>query len=303
MPEEAQIFQLKYDGPALADHTIAISDLAPALLGLSDLVDESNHIINGDRTSISLKIKATEPGCFQVEIHAVQSMANAAVDFLTGRPITALVALLTLIGFARFGAVGTANTVIEIIRRLQGKPPKSVTPSQDGAEVELELPTGEKIRVQRGVWEICISHKARTAVHKVVKPLDREGVEDLEIIEQNETVTRINKSEARYFITPEQAEEELQVSERITHVSIVSLWFTGENKWKLNEGGNIFNASITDHNFIRKTLANEESFQAGDLLKVRLKQTQFKTEAGLKSEWEIVEVLDHLRGAIQIPLI
>jgi hypothetical protein len=49
-------------------------------------------------------------------------------------------------------------------------------------------------------------------------------------------------------------------------------------------------------------LANEESFQAGDLLRVRLKQTQFMTQAGLKSEWEVVEVIEHIRGARQIPL-
>src|SRR5437762_2301666 len=104
MPEETQTFQLKYDGPALADHTIAISDLAPALLGLSDLIDEANHIVNGDRTSVSLKIKATEPGCFQVEIHAAQSFTDAAVDLLSGKHITALLQLLALLGLATYGS-------------------------------------------------------------------------------------------------------------------------------------------------------------------------------------------------------
>ena len=159
------------------------------------------------------------------------------------------------------------------------------------------------MRASRDVWEIYSSHKARTAVHKVVKPLEKEGFEELEVVKERETVTRITKSEVRYFVPPEQAEEQLQVSERITHVSIVSLWFTEENKWKLNEGGNIFHASISDQAFIKKMLSNEESFQAGDLLKVRLRQTQYMTQAGLKSEWEIVEVIDHIRGAKQIPLL
>jgi|ERR1041385_838104 hypothetical protein len=301
--DDEERFLLKYEGVALVDHSIDVTDLAPALLGLSELVDEANHVINRDRTSISLRIKATEPGCFQVEIHAIQSVANAAVDFLTGKEITALVALLTLLGFATDTGRAVLNSVIEVIRRLRGRPPKSVTPLQDGAEVELELPTGEKLRVERGVWEICISQKARTAIQKIVKPLQKEGIEELEVIRERETTTRITKSEAPYFAAPEETQEELQVSERITHVNIVSLWFEKEHKWRLNEGGNVFYATISDVEFIKKTLANEEAFRAGDLFKVKLRQTQYRTSTGLKSEWEVVEVIEHLGGAAQIPLL
>lgn len=303
MPDAEERFLLKYEGPALVDHTIDVTDLAPALLGLSELIDEANHVINSDRTSISLRIKATEPGCFQVEIHAAQSLTNAAVDFLSRRDVIALATLLVFLGFAKATGKAAVNSVIEIVRRLQGKPPKSVTPVQDGAEVELELSTGEKLRVERGVWEICISRKARTAIQKIVKPLDREGIEELEVVREQQTTTRITKPEAHYFASPEETQEQLQVSERITHVSIVSLWFAEEHKWKLNEGGNVFNATISDPEFIKKTLSNEESFRAGDLFKVKLRQTQFRTSSGLRSEWEIVKVIEHLGGSAQIPLL
>jgi hypothetical protein len=181
MPDEAETFQLKYDGPALADHTIEVADLAPALLGLSELIEEANHVVNNDRTSISLRIKATEPGCFQVEIHAVQSLTDAAVDFLSGRPVTALIALLTLLGLAGTAGKAAVTGVIEVIRRLRGKPPKSVNPLPETGDVQLELPSGEILRVNHEVWEICVSQKARTAVHKMVKPLEKEGIEKLDL--------------------------------------------------------------------------------------------------------------------------
>jgi hypothetical protein len=51
MPADAEErFLLKYEGDALVDHSIDVTDLAPALLGLSELVDEANHVINNDRT-------------------------------------------------------------------------------------------------------------------------------------------------------------------------------------------------------------------------------------------------------------
>jgi hypothetical protein len=49
MPADEERFLLKYEGPALVDHTIDVTDLAPALLGLSELIDEANHVINSDR--------------------------------------------------------------------------------------------------------------------------------------------------------------------------------------------------------------------------------------------------------------
>jgi hypothetical protein len=295
--EEAS-FQIKYDGPALADHTIDVNDLAPALLGLNDLIQEANHVVNNDRAAVSLRIKATEPGCFTIQAQAYQSLLDAGVDLLTGRPVTALVALLALIGFATNG-----KGAIEIIRRLRGKSPKAVNPIPDSGEVEIEFPDGETIRASGNVWEICRSQKARTAIHKVVKPLEKEGVEELEVIQEREVVTRITKAEQPYFLPPAEAQEQLLVTERITHVNIVSLWFSGDHKWRLSEGGNVFSASISDLDFIKKTISNEEAFRAGDFLKVRLRQTQFMTPSGLKSDWEVVEVLNHIRGDRQMPLL
>jgi hypothetical protein len=125
----------------------------------------------------------------------------------------------------------------------------------------------------------------------------------LEVVREQQTTVLITKPEAHYFAAPEETQEQLQVSERITHVSIVSLWFSEEHKRKLNEGGNVFNVTISDPEFIKKTLSNEESFRAGDLLKVKLRQTQFRTPSGLKSEWEVVEVIEHIGGSAQIPLL
>ena len=48
---ESKGFRIKYDGEALADHSIEINDLAPALIAVSDLIQEANSMANkGDST-------------------------------------------------------------------------------------------------------------------------------------------------------------------------------------------------------------------------------------------------------------
>jgi hypothetical protein len=81
---ETQSFRIKYDGSALSEHTIDVNDLAPALLSLADLIQEANHLASKDNSSISIKVKATETGCFQVSIQAIKTVYNDGVSLFSG---------------------------------------------------------------------------------------------------------------------------------------------------------------------------------------------------------------------------
>jgi len=85
---ESKAFRIKFDGEAFVDHSIEVNDLAPSLLSLSDLLKEANFIANKDRTSISIKVKATETGCFQIVISALQTALDDSVHLLAGEKVS-----------------------------------------------------------------------------------------------------------------------------------------------------------------------------------------------------------------------
>ena len=76
-------FTVFYEGPAFAQHTMEVRDLAPALIALGQAFDRANNLLNGDRASISLSIRATRPGSFEMVLFLEQVIAGAG-GILTG---------------------------------------------------------------------------------------------------------------------------------------------------------------------------------------------------------------------------
>lgn len=57
-------FYVVYDGPALANSEMDAKFLAPALLALSEAMDEANAILNGGKAKAHLKVNASfKSGC------------------------------------------------------------------------------------------------------------------------------------------------------------------------------------------------------------------------------------------------
>ncbi len=68
MPAESE-FSVVYDGEALQDGSIDVHDLAPALLGLGDLVSEANREVTGGQVPVALRVRSDfERGSFHVNL-------------------------------------------------------------------------------------------------------------------------------------------------------------------------------------------------------------------------------------------
>jgi hypothetical protein len=78
--------------------------------------------------------------------------------------------------------------------------------------------------------------------------------------------------------------------------SIADISFNPDNMWRLSEGsGNTFYVTMSDADFIEKVQNGERRFSTKDYLRVRLLTRQFQTSDGLKTEREVLEVIEHIQ--------
>jgi hypothetical protein len=97
-------------------------------------------------------------------------------------------------------------------------------------------------------------------------------------------------------------DEEITSNETDMAFSIVSLTFKEDNKWRLNDGNSTISAYIADDEFKKKVASNAITFSKDDILRCRVKITQRKTLDGLKNDYIILKVKEHLPAYRQLIL-
>ena len=127
-------FSVSYEGDALAQNTMDVRDLAPALLALGQSFERANSLFNGDRASISLRIRATKPGSFEIGLF-LQQVLEGATDVLSGDlMVSAFVLKELLIGGGDKGVIG----LLQFLKHLGGKKPQQIEETPDGITFEAE---------------------------------------------------------------------------------------------------------------------------------------------------------------------
>lgn len=298
---EAQSFWIKYDGEALADHTIDVEDLAPALLALPTLIQETNRIVNNDDARISVRIQAPTAGSFEICFSVSSDATAARVDLFDSPGVSALTNTTNLLWWGMSGGAEMTDGLVSFVRFMKTGRVTRTTPIDD-ILVEIETDT-DSIKIPQTVWELYQSEKVRAAFYQVLKPLGNEGVDKVEFRNQAGQTAEVTREEARYYWPQsEQMESFEEFPPRETFVNVVLLWFRDGNKWRFSEGGNEWWAEIKDQDFIESLLKGEQNISANDYLKVRLKQTQTRHGSVIHSDYEILNVLEHKKVPQQMQL-
>jgi len=290
-------FQMFFRGPALDGNLIDVRELSPALFSIGSLIEESNRVLNGDRATVAIKVRSFEGGCFGVDLELFQSIKDQMVNLFTSNGITASYNILYALGLM----AGAGKGLLWLIKRGKGRKPLSVKKLRDG-NVELVFQNDDVIVINPKVVELYKDLRVRKEVENITAPLGKPGFNSIEFRDKNTEAEVIHRSEMPYFIAPEGEEVSLGEHESIATFSIHSLSFKEDNKWRLSDGTSTFFVTILDEEFLRKVNDNLISFSKGDLLQVRLRIKSWQSEGGLRTEYEVLEVLNHKSAAVQLSL-
>lgn len=286
-------FSIKYDGPALASHQMDVRELAPALIALSNLLEEANRAAFPDSDEVRVQIKGNfKGGSFGVDLVALQSITDQIVTMLSGPRATAaanLFAILTGVGL--LGAGG----LIGVIKWLAGRKPSTIRLDGDKTVFEInETETIETFEVDLVAGRLYQSRLVRQSLAKVMKPLERDGVDFFACGRDGNTETVVTKAEVPFFELAAGAADVVSdsVSERVL-LQIESAVFKEDNKWRFNDGATSFFAEISDKDFLARIESGLERFGKGDVLIVDLRRVQSITDNGLKLEYSVEKVHEH----------
>lgn len=297
MPQK-EYFQVVYDGPALVSHEMDIRDLAPALLAISDVLDESNKIVYGDRTKVLVNVKGSfKTGSFGIELSVAQLPIDQLVSLFDSDGANAAANLLQILGFIIPG--GGLIGFLLWLKNRKIKTIENVDDTKTIIEVENEE---EKYEANPTIIALFSNVKVRTSIQKVIaEPLSREGI-DTFTIKQNGQETTIKSEDKDYFRLSEIPDELLRDQEREVILTVVTISFAEGHKWKFSDGNVEFYATISDKDFVDKVQSNKDGFFKDDIFKVKLREKQWISDTGLKSDYEIVKIIEHRSGAKQIKL-
>jgi hypothetical protein len=295
-------FSIKFDGPALTSHQMDVRELAPALIALSSLLEEANRVAFPDSDEIRVQIKGNfKGGSFGVDLVALQNITAQIVSMLTGPSASAASNLSGILqGLGMLGGVGAG--LIGLIKWLRGRKPSAIR--LDGDKTIFEIQTSEEIEsfeVDLVAGKLYQSRVVRQTLAKVVKPLEREGVDIFACGQDGATVAVVTKAEVQYFELAADSIDVVSVTESVL-LQIESAVFKEGNKWRFTDGASSFFAEIADDEFLARVESGDERFGKGDVLVVDLRRIQSVTDNGLKLEYSVEKVRDH-RAPLQARLL
>lgn len=295
-------FSIKYDGPALAGHQMDVRELAPALIALSELLEQANKAAFPNAAEVRVNIQGNfKGGSFGVDLVAMQTVAQQLVSMFAGPEATAAANLFAILGGV--GLLGSGG-LIGVIKWLHGRKPTTIKFEGDKTIFELrESETIETFEVDLVAGKLYQSRIVRQSLAKVIKPLEREGVDVFACGQDGKTQTVVTKQDVNAFIMSASAADIVSdtLSEGVL-LQIESAVFKDDNKWRFSDGSTPFFAEIADQRFLARINSGDERFGKGDVLIVDLRRIQSISDAGLKLEYMIEKVNEH-RAPLQASLI
>jgi hypothetical protein len=286
MPSDGS-FIVKFDGPGLAGGAMDVQELAVALLGLSDVVDEAAAVTFGQEARVGLRVSSGfRRGSFIVDLEVVSQLHADFVRLMSQPAVVAWAQLLALLGFS-------ATSLIDVVRWLRGKKPRKVVANRDEDEVEITASDGRRRRVPTRTWKLVTSSKARSGLARLVRPLRKPEVDTVELRRSDGDAVQIGKDEVDAFSVPLDHDGELVVeSERL--VKVIRVSFVKGQKWRVAEGTPKYNVSVLDDEFFDKVVSGALRIGSQDLFRVILRSRQWYEGEQVKASFEIVKVIDHI---------
>lgn len=283
---------LSYEGPAVADHRMRVRDLAPSLLAAADLFHDAQRILYPTEPSLDVEISTRAEGSYFVELVVEVAGVAGAVQQAIAAGSTAAENLRSVVEAVR--------ALFELIRGAGGERPVETVDNRDGTTT-LNFARADAVTVHNNTYNLYLDGVIRRDAREVVRPLRQSGYQSLSVEHAGALVELYRRDEEAFHTTDlDDTDGAVTTNTSETIVRIESLAFD-DRQWRLNDGDHVFGATMLDADFMNRVRRRDETFGAGDALRVEMRTTQTINETGLHVRREVLEVLAHIPAAMNRP--
>lgn len=293
--------RLRYDGPALAGHSIDVDDLAPALLALGDLCKIANNKFNGDRAAVKVLVNADlEQNCFEISIQLVQTLLEQARTLINHDDVSTAKEIFEWLGITYY-ALGAPIGLFHLLKYLRGRKITSremiVQDGKDVVQIKVEGDNNH-VYIHPQTNELINDYRVIKKVQKVVAPLANEGYEKMEFDYNDDKKEEITKEEAKEILNidgnkPLELTEDEESQVITAWIRVYSPVYEKDAKnWKFEYGEKHETIDISETDIAENAIERGGAL-VNDTYKVKLEITQTKTQAGnFKNRYKIKEIVD-----------
>lgn len=278
--------KLRFDGPALEEHSMDAADLATSLLSLSNLIKDANAALNDGKASAKVLINADiKANCVTIDLSIILSFAQQLQSLLHNSGVEDAKTLLEWIGILT-PVTGVGG--IGLFQFLAAKGKKQIESTevveQDGENLIQVRFVGDNntVIISPQVLKLSKEKKVVESAKGVLTPLAKnKGVESATFIQgRNKKVIDINEARRVREATVDEAQEKLQYLEG--HILVYAPTLEdGAKSWKFLYNENAETIDISETSIASNTIARGKVL-VGDTYKVKLGITE-KTENGYKN--------------------
>ena len=300
------VVELRYDGPAVADHKMDVDDLAPALLAFGSLCKEANRVLNGDRANVRVLINADmQANCVTISFEVVWSSLEAAKRLIQDDRVATVKEILEWLGL--IGGSGAAIGLLAFLK-LRGNQATQETSfiGHDSRNIVKIQVQGDNnvVQVVPQVRKLAADPRVVDAAKRVLRPVAlREGIDRATFKVNGRVAADIDKasakaiSEAKVPSEPEaEPEDEYIVGNITVHGPILD---ARAGVWKFKLLGNIQPIDISGSG-IAEDVLRRGRIVVGDRWRVRLRVSEKKSKTGgTRTEYKVVEVFGFEQGPEQ----
>lgn len=290
---------VKYTGDVPDRGRMGASEIGPAIIGMGEMVAEASRVLFGDETRVRLEVQADfQHASFGIEFVLTSGLPGQIWDILTSDKLANLAQVL--------GFVLVPGGTIGLLQYLKWQKGKKVTAEPDGDNIRIsQVGTGNTTIVNKIQYNIFMNPRIRRGAEQVVAPLEQEGVDGVEIREEEKEPVRIDRKDRDDITNAPMPEAEVSVTTGKAYLEVVSPVFREGNKWRFAQGESLFHAKIEDERFLAEVEKHRQTFGQGDVLYVDLEVTSKIGPKGPDADRVITKVHKHIQSTgtgAQLPM-